>query len=345
MRLSKEERVKIEQLRRQTRDKKQHVRLSVLIMLDEGYTHEVIAVSQGIDLDTVGNYKRKYLGQGLDEYLKDHYVAYQGQLNQEQLGELDLKVEQGLYPTASEVGDYIFGAFGVDYSDSAVRAILTKLDFVHKQVTPVPAKADADQQREFVEQFEQLIEALPSDTVVYFTDATHPTHNTQPAKAWVKRGQQKLIPANSGRKRVNLNGAVNALDPSEAVVVEAQTINAQSTITLYEKLLEKNPGKKLVLICDNARYYRSHLLQEWLKDQPLIQQWFLPTYSPNLNIIERLWRFMKKQTIGLAFYDTYRAFKTAILDFFEHLDDYEYELKRLLTLKFQILHSPLSGAT
>jgi transposase len=345
MRLSKETRAEIEQLRRQTRDKKQHIRLSVLIMLDEGFTYEVIAVSLGIDVDTVGNYKRKYLGQGLNAYLKDDYVAYQGQLSPLQLQQVHQQVEQGLYPTAREVGDYIFGAFGVDYSDSAVRAILAKLDFVHKQVTPVPAKADAHQQLEFVEQFEQLVEVLPSDTVVYFTDATHPTHNIQPAKAWVKRGQQKLIPANSGRKRVNINGAVNALNPCEAVVVEAQTINAQSTIALYEKLLEKNPGKKLVLICDNARYYRSHLLQDWLKDQPLIQQWFLPTYSPNLNLIERLWRFMKKQTIGLSFYNSYKAFKTAVLDFFEHLDDYEYELKRLLTLKFQILHSPLSGTT
>ena len=345
MRLGKEERVQIEQLRRQTRDKKHHVRLSVLIMLDEGYTHEVIAVSQGIDPDTVGNYKRKYLANGLNEYLKDNYVAYQGQLSQAQLEQVDLAVQQGLYGTAREVGDYIFGEFGVDYSDSAARAILTKLDFVHKQVKPVPAKANEQKQTEFVAAFEQLIEQLPEDTLVYFTDATHPTHTSQPAKAWIKKGQEKLIPAHSGRKRVNLNGALNALDPCEAVVVEAQTVNAQSTIALYEKLLENNPGKKLVLICDNARYYRSRLLQEWLEGQPLIKQWFLPTYSPNLNIIERLWRFMKKQAIGLSFQPTYQAFKDNILHFFEHLDDYEYELKRLLTLKFQILHSPLSNST
>jgi transposase len=345
MRLSKETRAEIEQMRRQTRDKKQHIRLSVLIMLDEGFTYEVIAVSLGIDSDTVGNYKRKYLGQGLEAYLKDDYVAYQGQLSEAQLEQVRQQVEQGLYQTARDVGDWIFGEFGVDYCDSAVRAILTKLDFVHKQVKPLPAKADAQKQREFVAQFERLIENLPQDTLVYFTDATHPTHNTQTAKAWIKKGQQKHIPANSGRKRVNLNGALNALDPCEAVVVEAERVNAQNTITLYEKLLEKNPGKRLILICDNAPYYHSQLLQDWLKGQPLIKQWFLPTYSPNLNLIERLWRFMKKQTIGLAFHPTYQGFKTAILHFFEHLDDYEYELKRLLTLRFQILHSPLSNST
>ncbi len=71
MRLTKETRTEIEQLRRQTRDKKQHIRLSVLIMLDEGFTYEVIAVSLGIDSDTVGNYKQKYLQKGLQAYLKD----------------------------------------------------------------------------------------------------------------------------------------------------------------------------------------------------------------------------------------------------------------------------------
>ena len=141
MRLSKETRAEIEQMRRQTRDKKQHIRLSVLIMLDEGFTYEVIAVSLGIDSDTVGNYKRKYLGQGLQAYLKDDYVAYQGQLSPTQLEQVHQQVEQGLYPTAREVGDWIFGEFGIDYSDGAVRAMLTKLDFVHKQVKPLPAKA------------------------------------------------------------------------------------------------------------------------------------------------------------------------------------------------------------
>jgi len=218
MRLTKETRAEIEQLRRQTRDKKQHIRLSVLIMLDEGFTYEVIAVSLGIDSDTVGNYKQKYLQKGLQEYLKDNYVAYQGALTKEQLQELHQKVQEGLYQTAREVGDYIFGAFKVDYSDSAVRAILAKLDFVHKPVKPLPAQADGQKQLAFVAQFEEVIENLPPDTVVYFTDATHPTHNSQKSRARIKKGQDKHIPANSGRKRVNLNGAVNALDPCEAVV-------------------------------------------------------------------------------------------------------------------------------
>lgn len=197
----------------------------------------------------------------------------------------------------------------------------------------------------FVQEFERLIAELPADTVIYFADATHPTHNTQAGKAWIKKGQDKCIPANSGRKRVNINGALNALDPCEAVVVEAERVNAQNTITLYEQLLTKNPSKNLIVICDNAPYYRSQVLQEWLEKHPLLTQWFLPTYSPNLNPIERMWGFLKQKVIGLTFYPSFKEFKQAIFHFFDHLEEYEYELKKLLNLQFQILESPLSKIT
>ncbi len=95
----------------------------------------------------------------------------------------------------------------------------------------------------------------------------------------------------------------------------------------------------------HAPYYRSQVLKDWLEKQPLIKQWFLPTYSPNLNPIERLWGFMKQKVIGLTFYPSFKEFKRAIFHFFDHLDEYEYELKKLLNLQFQILESPLPKVT
>ncbi len=340
MLLSQEDRTKVEAMRRKTRDKKEHVRLSVLIMLDSGYSREVIAESQGIDTDTVTNYKHKYEQQGLQAYLQDNYVAYQGLLSGQQLSDLNAHVQAGVLATARQVGDWVAQQWQLDYSDSAIRAILSKLDFVHKKVKLMPSKADARKQEAFVEEFNRVIADLASDTVVYFGDATHPTHNTRPDKAWIKKGHNKYIAANSGRKRVNLNGLVNAKDPTDIVVLEAETVNAQNTIALYQKLLAHQPGKKLLIICDNAPYYRSGLLQNWLKDQLLLKQWFLPTYSPNLNLIERLWGFMKQKVASLTFYSTYKEFKAAILNFFRHIDQYEFELNQLLTLKFQILNAP-----
>jgi transposase len=96
-----------------------------------------------------------------------------------------------------------------------------------------------------------------------------------------------------------------------------------------------------VVICDNARYHHSGLVKEWLVHHPRINQKFLPAYSPNLNLIERLWKWMKKKVTATVYYPNFDEFKKAVLDLFARLPDYQQELKSLLTLKFQILNSPL----
>ena len=76
----------------------------------------------------------------------------------------------------------------------------------------------------------------------------------------------------------------------------ADSVNAQSTQRLCRKLLRKHPRKTIYLLCDNARYNRNKMLQNWAKDQR-IEFVFLPPYSPNLNLIERLWRLMRKKLL------------------------------------------------
>ncbi len=95
---------------------------------------------------------------------------------------------------------------------------------------------------------------------------------------------------------------------------------------------------KIYIIIDNARYYRCGLLDEYLKTSK-IKQIFLPPYSPNLNLIERLWKFMKKKIIYNKYYEKSSEFRRKILDFFENIVDYKNELNTLLTCKFKILDS------
>jgi transposase len=339
--LSKSERLLIELKRREVRTKKEHVRLTVLIMLDEGFSQETIALCLGIHADTVGNWKQKYesLSRNLHHYLSDNYVAFQGYLSQEQLLQFDAHLQAHLALTSRQAGNYLFECYGLDYSDAGVTALLHRLDFVYKKVQPVPGKADEQAQQAFVVELERLLKA--PDTVVYFTDASHPSHNTQPHYGWIKKGEQKQIAANTARQRLNLQGAVHVGSRIQALVQPAETINSQSVIALYTTLLKQHRQKKIVVICDNARYHRSNLLAEWLAQHPRMSQKFLPPYSPNLNLIERLWKWMKKKVTATVYYPTFGEFKKAVLDLFARLPDYQQELKSLLTLKFQVLNSPL----
>lgn len=339
--LSKSERLLIELKRREVRTKKEHVRLTVLIMLDEGFSQETIALCLGIHADTVSNWKQKYesVSRNLHRYLSDNYVAFSGYLSNEQLLQFDAQLQAQPALTSRQAGDYLFNRYGLDYSDAGVTALLHRLDFVYKKVKPVPGKADEQAQQAFVEELQELLQK--PDTVVYFTDATHPSHNTQPHYGWIKKGKEKQIAANTARQRLNLQGAVHVGSSIKALIQPAPTINSQSVIDLYASLLKSHRQKKIVVICDNARYHRSSLLEEWLAQHPRISQKFLPAYSPNLNLIERLWKWMKKKVTATVYYPTFAEFKKAVLDLFARLPDYQQELKSLLTLKFQLLHSPL----
>lgn len=133
--------------------------------------------------------------------------------------------------------------------------------------------------------------------------------------------------------------AVNAHCPTQVHLPETDCVNAQNTKVLYEKLLAAHPeGRPIYVICDNARYYRNRELAEWLADKPLVQV-FLPPYSPNLNLIERLWKFLRQKIINPCFYRTKGAFRQAVLGFFDRLDDFGHDLASLLTLNFHLFQS------
>ncbi len=268
--LSLPDRIFLEEARANTSDKVAYMKLSVLVMLDEGLTQESISVSLGIGIGTVNKCKKKYDSDGLDSYLDRHYVPYQGRLDSEQLGLLeDEVIAWDLFHLHSNSIEWISKSFGIDYCESAVLSILKKLDFVYKKTSVVPGKADIEEQERFLAELEPFLAEIEPNEVVFFMDAVHPQHNTRSDYAWIKRGQNKEIPANSGRKRININGAMNAHQPEDVVVVEAETINARATQELFEKLLEKHADKETIyILSDNARYYANTDLKAWLESKP-----------------------------------------------------------------------------
>jgi len=117
-----------------------------------------------------------------------------------------------------------------------------------------------------------------------------------------------------------------------------ESINAESTIALYRQLEAKHPTGTIYVIADNARYYRARIVHSYLKNSR-VKQLFMPPYSPNLNLIERLWKFMHKEVLHNQYYDTYGKFKQAVYQFFEKINagGYAAQLDSLLTENFHII--------
>ena len=333
--LTKNEKKELKELQKQTKDKRVYRKIAVILGLDSGFDYISLSDILSLDETTIRRYEKDYLSKGAKEFLKDDFKGYWGKLNSFQLAKLVKELNANLYQTTKEIADWIEKEFGVKYNSQGLVHLLHRLGFVYKQTKLIPSKADKQAQEEFLKKFKELKENLSEDEVIYFGDAVHPQHNTKSSNGWIQKGKEKLIKSNTGRTRVNLNGVLDPVS-KEVIIREDDTINAQSTIELFKELEKKNKDKsKIYVIVDNARYYRSKLLSEFVAGTK-IELIFLPPYSPNLNLIERLWKFMRKKIINNKYYEKSTEFRRKLLEFFDNINIYKDELDSLLTCNFQI---------
>ena len=321
---------------RQTVDKRCADRLKAVYLLGSGWSTGQIAQALLIDGQTVRNHFKRYQEGGVAALIHMEMGGSDPRLSEAQLAELDQHLGEVLHLNAKQVMRTVEQRWGVRYSERGMAHLLHRLGYVYKKPIRVPGKADAEVQEAFVEAYQRLKENKPKDDPVYFMDATHPHHNPVLAYGWIKRGEDYAIPSNTGRQRLNINGAVD-IDTLTPVIRYDDTINADSTIELCKQVEALHPTARVIhVICDNARYYRSRKLRAYLADSR-IELIFLPPYSPNLNLIERYWKFFKKKVLYDRYYETFNEFKQACSDFFKKPASHVDELRSLLVENFQII--------
>ena len=342
--LTASERQYLRQLQKQRRDGEGYVKVTVVLMLDAVWPVVTVAETLGLDEATVYRYARAFQTLGVDRYLAHEQPGYWGLLTSAQLAHLCQEVNTTLYTDGKAIQAWLRRTYRVAYSLSGLTDLLHRLGFTYKLTTPVPCQADAQAQADFLQELAVLEAHVErGQAVLYYADAAHPTHNTRCTRAWCEKGSERPLLTVSGRERVNLNAALNAYAPTQLLLDETDCVNAQSTQRLYQQLLAAHPDKaRIYVICDNARYYKNKALRAWLAEKPICQV-FLPPYSPNLNLIERLWKFLRQKIINTTFYRTKGQFRTAVLDFFTRLNEFGPDLASLLTRKFHILDAQPSS--
>lgn len=334
--LPADEIAELEVLHREATEKRQADRIKAIVLLGSGWSPSQVAQALLIDRTTVRRYYRHYQKGGVARLLETNYCPPSGYLSVEQEQALDRYLQENLHLTAKSVAAYVEERWGIRYTGSGMTDLLHRLGYVYKKPKLVPGKADAKAQEAFLEDYEKLKETKDKDDVILFMDATHPQHNPVVASGWIKRGQDFQILTNTGRKRLNINGAMD-LDGFRLTMRYDDTVNADSTLKLFAQIEAAYPeAAKITVICDNARYYRSKQVKAYLKTSR-IELMFLPPYAPNLNLIERFWRYFKKNILYDHYYDTFEKFKKACTDFFENLEEHQASLHSLLTENFQII--------
>lgn len=169
---------------------------------------------------------------------------------------------------------------------------------------------------------------------MFFVDAAHFVFGTFLCCLWSVT--RIFIRAASGRQRFNVLGAWNAVTHQLIAVTNTTVVNTATMCELLGKIAALGLTGPITLVLDNARYQRNAVVQA-LASQLGITLMFLPSYSPNLNLIERLWKFIKRRALYGRYHPTFAEFQAAIQETLDGLPTTHAErLKTLMTLNFQL---------
>ena len=332
---------KIEQLHKahkKAKNKREADKIKTIVLLNNGWSYEQIAEALLLDDSTIRRYFENYQKHKnrIDRFLALQCKGTEPHLTQKQIKQLDTHLQENTYLDVSPIIAYIEKSFHITYSTRGLAKLLKRIGFVYKKPKGVPGKANRKAQEEFLELYESIKKQKGKNDPIYFGDAAHPTHNMMPAYGWFKKDARPTMPTNTSRKRINLNGALN-VQTQELIYREDETINALSTIALFKQIEKCNPkANTIYLIIDNARYYRSKMVSEYIADSK-IELLFLPPYAPNLNLIERFWRLLHKKVQYNRYHEKFDQFRQCCFDVLDNLHRYHTELDSLLTENFQLI--------
>ncbi|OUB14129.1 IS630 family transposase [Bacillus thuringiensis serovar yunnanensis] len=166
--------------------------------------------------------------------------------------------------------------------------------------------------------------------ILFYEDETHIRDYQALHTSWFLRGKQKQIPTYGRHASVTLFGAVN-MSNGYLHCMEATACNATAFQEFLQYVVKENPHKHIVMVLDNARIHHAKLLKPFLrKNSQRLTLIFLPPYSPNLNLLERIWKWLKESVISNRFHASQEEIRTSVLSFLEYIAQWpEKVLKRL----------------
>lgn len=301
-------------------------------------SNEMTGVLAGLNRDSVSYWVKRYQQGGFDALCQVGYGTNKSEL-ENYAGSIFESFTKQPPMTINEAKWRIETMTGISRSPSQVRAFMKRHGLRYIKTGHIPAKADTQKQQQWMKTtLEPAIqEAQNGKCHLLFMDAAHFILEPFICALWCVA--RLFIKASSGRNRINVLGAVHAITKEVTTLTNTTFISAQTIVAFLKQLRELYVDLPLKIVLDNARYQHCKLVENAARELG-ITLLFLPSYSPNLNIIERLWKFTKKKILYAKYYETPTNFHNAITGFFQTINQkYQDDLKNLLTLKFQFFEN------
>ena len=309
-------------------------KLMAIRMHGLGVPHGIIAATLNISDDTVTNYVKLCRDEGLGGLFENRHYRPTSSV-EPFLEEIGQSFAETPVATASEGAERIESISGIRLSDSQARRIMVRLGMKFRKCAAVPGKADPQLQFTFLqdELLPRLEQARRGEGRVFFVDAAHFVLGAFLGMIW--SFTRIFVPSGCGRQRYNVLGAVETRDHDFVSIRTTGSVNSDTVCELVRKLDETYPGEEITLVMDNARYQRNKVVIAEAERYG-IEILFLPSYSPNLNLIERVWRLVKTKCLRNRHFEDFAKFMTTIDEFIDSLagENRPY-LQSLVTENFQ----------
>lgn len=309
-------------------------KLLVIRMHHEGANHGFIAKVLNLHANTITNHLKEYSKGGLAGTLEDRYYRPSSSL-QPFLQCLRCSFRATPVADAKQAVARIESLTGIRLSESQARRFMKGLGMKVRKACSIPGKADPQLQFVFYTStlLPKLEEAGRGERKVFFVDAAHFVMGAFLGMIWCF--SRVLVKTSPGRQRYNVLGAIDSHSQEIISIRTTENINSLSVVALLDKIHEKYPGTEVTLVMDNANYQRCYFVRDHAKTLG-VELLFLPSYSPNLNLIERLWKLTKRRCLTNRYYTDFKAFRGAIDKCLDDLaGPLKEELASLMRLNFQ----------
>lgn len=286
------------------------LRLDALYWTSEGYSRDKVADLCGIHRNSVKNYIKLYNKSGLNALKTFDYKGFESVLMGHRVT-LETYFREHPPRTAKEARFKVEELTGTNMSIEEVRRFMHKIGMKPLKTGHIPAKADVDKQQVFLDKtlLPLIQKAQNGECQLLFMDAAH--FVLLPFVGILWSFTRLFIKAAAGRNRINVLGALNVVTLQMQTVINTTYVNAQTIAEMLHKLAYAYQGQQIYVVLDNARYQHCNFIKE-LAEKLNINLVFLPPYSPNLNLIERVWRYIKKDVLSTKYFECATLFHQAI---------------------------------
>lgn len=304
---------------KKTKCKRLFLRLQVILLALTGENYKRISFITGLTEPTIVTYVKKFRENGFSGLKMSYSSGRTSYLTPDQELELydtvinkvpkecDITgVTDAMNWTVPIIVLWIKEQYGVKYSRSGVRTMLHRLNLSYTTPTYTLAKADPKLQEKFIEQFNLLKWDLLNGNIdhIFFVDESMIRDYQAISKSWFAKGCQKKIKTYGKHWGTKLIGALD-YESGEVICKLREAYTAKEFLSFLKIMAKQYENKKIVLILDNATIHHAKLLKPFLKEnEDNLTLVFLPPYSPQLNLIEGLWGWLKKEVINNVFFDS-----------------------------------------